>query len=57
MPHQDSSEYTKSVGQDKPTHEVINVYDAYYGTYKVQAPAVKPGMPKQMPAPFTLEGK
>ena len=34
MPHQHASEYAKDVGQDRGKKDVLEVYDAYYGTYK-----------------------
>lgn len=58
MPHMPNWEYAGKVGQDKPIHDVVEVYDGFYGKYKDIAPGTKPGkVHDQIPAPFKVGGK
>lgn len=59
MPHLPNYEYTKDVGQDKPTKDVLDVFKREYGLYSdpVVPTRIKPGglQPSEQQTPFTLE--
>lgn len=59
MPQTDNDAIANNVGQDKPAHDVVVIYDNSHGTYRGldHSSLTKAGEHRQISAPFTLGGE